>query len=92
MICKVNATARFVWSAGKCAKCSAASEATLYAVCALFGLICVGCAFFIGRTATKKNKPKKKSRFDTERLEAFAGKFQTKVRSFPRAISYPHWS
>jgi hypothetical protein len=89
--CKVNAAARFVWSAEKCAKCSPASEATLHAVCALFGLVCVGCVFFIGRTATKNNKPKRKSGFDTERLEAFAGKFQTKVRSFPRVISCPHW-
>jgi hypothetical protein len=84
MICKIDSTARYVWIEGKCERCSPASEATLYAVCAVFGLLCVGCVFFIARTETKKTKIKseKRSRFDTERLEAFAGKFQTKVPSF----------
>ena len=71
---------RFVWSDEKCVKCSPASEASVYAVVFLLGLLCVGCVFFIAKTAAKKKMSGRKSRFDTERLEAFAGKIQTKYK------------
>ena len=71
---------RFVWSDEKCVKCSPASEASVYAVVFLLGLLCVGCVCFIAKTAAKKKMSGRKSRFDTERLEAFAGKIQTKYK------------
>jgi hypothetical protein len=55
----------------------------MYAMFAVLGLLCVGAVFFVARTKKKKNQEQvaggKNLRFSTERLEAFADKFQTKV-------------
>jgi hypothetical protein len=81
MICTINSAERYVWSGGKCKKCSATSEASLYAVIGGIGFLCIGSVWFIARTKKqKKSAGQKKSKFNTERMEAFADKFQTKYK------------
>jgi len=56
----------------------------MYAIFALLGLLCVGSVLFIARAKKKKKNKRetgeKQVRFSTERLEAFADKFQTKYK------------
>ena len=84
MICEISSIDRYVWSGGKCEKCSPTSKASMYAIFALLGLLCVGSVLFIARAKKKKKNKRetgeKQARFSTERLEAFADKFQTKYK------------
>jgi hypothetical protein len=79
MVCKVSSTARYVWSGEQCERCSLASEALVYAIFALLGLLCVGSVFYIARTEKKQKKPSDASSY-AERFGAFAEKTQTRYK------------
>jgi hypothetical protein len=84
MVCELGDLAkgevRYTRSGDECLKCDGSSEAILYTTLTLLGLLMIGAVVFVSRAKKKKRGKGRKSRYNTDRVEVWLDKVQTKYK------------